>query len=266
MSDKPTRKHDFEIVIDASPEEVWKAITEGERIQQWFAPEVRVEPGLDGHIFMSWGPGMEGSAPLSIWEPGRRIGWTEHSNSANPRVVEFIVEGEGGQTRLRLVHSGFGADSSFDGEYDSTHGGWLTFLAALRYYAERKSGVPGRNRTRLAFLQGASTEWWAKLTGAIQLGDCRWQPGEPYTATLPDGHTFHGVVYASPKPGYGLLEVAELDGSLLGLFAESFGGQCSLTTTWYLYGDAAVGDGPLLAAWDTLFQQLTERAGEEQPA
>ena len=48
------------------------------------------------------------------------MGWTE-----GPKTVEFEIEPAvgGAATRLRLLHSGFGADAKFDQEYESTHGG-----------------------------------------------------------------------------------------------------------------------------------------------
>lgn len=257
------RKHDFTITIDAPPEEVWRAITEGEKIQQWFAPQASVEPGLGGTVLLSWGPGMEGKAPITIWEPGRRFGWTEHGDTANPRIVEFIVEGEGGRTTLRLVHSGFGAGSEFDSEYDSTHGGWLTFLDALRYLVERKGGATGRHDCRLAMLKGAQSELWAKLTADLGLAGQDWKPGTPYVARILGGASFSGSIWASVKPGYALLQVKELDNSLLGLFVEGSGGGCFFTTSWYLYGAGAEPGQPLLKEWEAFHAAFTKEASAQ---
>jgi uncharacterized protein YndB with AHSA1/START domain len=243
------RKHDLTITIDAPLEEVWRAITEGEKIQQWFAPQASVEPRLGGEVLLSWGPGMEGKAPITIWEPGKRFGWTEHGDTANPRVVEFTLEGEGGKTRLRLVHSGFGAGAEFDSEYDSTHGGWLTFLEALRYLTEWKGGATGRHEWRFAMLKGTQAEAWLRLTTKLGLEEQDWQPGAAYVARIPGGGAFSGTVWAAPKPGYALLVVKELDESLLGLFVEGGGGSCYFTTSWYLYGEGAKGGQPLLDDW-----------------
>ena len=257
MSDE-TRKHEFEILIDAPVDEVWQAITTGEQIQQWFAPEARLE---DGKLFLSWGPGMEGSAPISIWEPGKRVAWTEE-HCSGPRVVDFILEGEGGKTRLRLVHSGFGKGASFEDEYESTHGGWLTFLAALRYLAERRD-KRGRHVWKFSMLPGTPSEFWPRLAGQLQLGSQDWTPGAHYTAAIPGGDAFHGTVLAAPKPGYALLRVDELDGSLLALFVERGGGQTLLTTSWYLYGSGALGEPQLLRQWARFYETLTQAGAEK---
>lgn len=252
------RSHEFELLLDAPIEEVWRALTEGERIQSWFAPEARVEPGEGGRIFVSWGPGMEATAPITIWEPGKRVGWVERGDTAAPRVVEFTLEREGTSTRLRLVHSGFGHGASFDEEYESTHGGWSTFLAALRYLVERRWGLPAAHRFRLALLKEAAPVMWGKLTQAMGVDAGALHAGAAYAVRLPDGATFHGEVWAIPRPGYALLRVRELDDSLLALFVEGFSGQCCLTTSWYLYGTAASADSPLLGSWSRFYDAFTK--------
>lgn len=250
------RRHDFRVTIDAPVEEVWRAITEGEKIQQWFAPQASVEPRLGGMMTLSWGPGMEGSAPITVWEPGRRFGWVENAEGANPKTVEFELEAGGGKTRLRLVHSGFGPGAEFDAEYDSTHGGWLTFLEALRYLAEKKGGATGRHEWRFTMLAGTQAEQWASLLVALGLSEQDWAPGAAYTARIPGGGTFSGKVWAAPKPGYALLVVNELDESLLGLFVERGGEGCYFTSSWYLYGAGASGEQPLLKDWGAFCERF----------
>lgn len=251
------RKHDFTITLDATVEEVWRAITEGERIQQWFAPHAKVEPGVGGKILLSWGPGMEGVAPITTWEPGRRLGWTESGERNPPRVVEIHLEAEGGKTRLRLVHSGFGAGADFDGEYDSTHGGWLSFLSSLRFLVDVKKSAAGRHDCRFAMLKIPQPEAWVRLVTEIGLGAQDWTPGASYQAAIPGGGSFHGTVWAAPKPGYALLRVAELDDSLLGIFVEGAASPCYFTTSWFLYGAGALGEPRLLAEWAAFGERLS---------
>jgi uncharacterized protein YndB with AHSA1/START domain len=44
-----------EIEINAPIEQVWKALTEGDGLKNWFPLEARVTPGVGGKIFLSWG-------------------------------------------------------------------------------------------------------------------------------------------------------------------------------------------------------------------
>ena len=75
--EKATRAVEMEVEIAAAPDMVWKAISEGDEIRRWFAPEARVTPGVGGVIWLSWGGGVEGEGAIDIWEPGRRLRWIE---------------------------------------------------------------------------------------------------------------------------------------------------------------------------------------------
>jgi uncharacterized protein YndB with AHSA1/START domain len=153
MSDeRKTRNIEIEIELMVSPERLWRAITEAEEIVRWFAPEAKVEPGPGGSIGLSWGPGMEGKEPILIWEPGKHLRVGSAGTAGSPKVVDYHIETRGGKTVLRLVHSGFEADGSFDDEYDSTSGGWALFLAMLKYGLDRFPESPARNVTSFRFL------------------------------------------------------------------------------------------------------------------
>ena len=256
MSDE-TRKLEYELMLDAPAEAVWRAIATGEGIRQWFAPVAEIDARLGGEFKRGWGPGMEGSAPLTVFEEGARIGWTEDHGPRGQRVVEFTIESVGGKTKLRLVQSGFGADASFDDEFESTNGGWRTFLACLRYYVEAMRNAPGRHECRMAMMQVEATALWERLTAEMGLAGQDWTPGTPYRALIPGGGVISGIVVDSPKPCYAVLRCDELGGSLLGLFCEKCGGASALTVSWYLYGSGLAEGAPLLADWNRYFDGLT---------
>lgn len=260
MSDE-TRKHEFELILDAPADAVWRAISTGEGIRQWFAPIAEIDARLGGQFKIGWGPGMEGSAPLTVFEEGTRIGWTEDHGPRGQRIVEFTIESLGGQTRLRLVQSGFGADASFDNEFESTNGGWRTFLACLRYYVEVMRNASGRHECRMAMLTTSASDLWSRLTAEMGLAQQDWTPGAPYRAFIPDGGQLSGIVVDSPKQRYAILRCDELDGSLLALFCENFGGACALTASWYLYGSGLAPNAPLLADWNRYFDLLAAPQG-----
>lgn len=170
------RFYEFETVIDCTPEALWKAISDGAEIAKWFAPEARVEPGLGGKVWLSWGPGWEGTQKIEIWEPGRRMG-VNHirgdesdeapqaaSGGAVPVAVDFIIEGRGGQTVLRIVQSGFGAGSEWDGEVDSICRGWRIFTSQLKHYLEKFSGETAANVWLERCIEGLPNAW-RKLIG-----------------------------------------------------------------------------------------------------
>lgn len=126
-----------EVIIKATPEEVWRAISEGDEMKRWFTLDARVNPGPGGSIMMSFGEGMEWETPITVWEPNRHLGTGDPQTMA----VDYYIETRGGETVLRLVHSGF-ADDTWEDELDTTNAGWASFLENLRHYLERHPGQP----------------------------------------------------------------------------------------------------------------------------
>ncbi len=225
------RKHEIAVDIAASPEQIWQMLTEAEGIKKWFAPEARVTPGAGGSITLSWGEGCEGTAPIHLWEPGQRLGWTEGA-----KFVEFEIEAAGGgSARLRLVHSGFEEGAAFDQEYDSTQGGWQTFMAMLKHAVEHYAGVPATHVHLLrTFPAAAQLEQWNKLIGPDGVGIDSLTEGQPYRARL-GGETLAGKVIRYVKPGYLCLSA---DHSIVALFTEKSGSGSMVTLQWILFGDA----------------------------
>ena len=124
MSDE--KKVTAEISIDADADAVWRALSEGEEIKRWFSPEARVTPGVGGAVWLSWGEGADWEAPIEIWEPKRHLRTVDPAPSK--LAVDYFIESKGGETVLRIVHSGFAADA-WDDEIDTLNAGWRTFAA-----------------------------------------------------------------------------------------------------------------------------------------
>lgn len=238
-----TRKLEFEVEIGATPGEIWQALTEAEGIKRWFAPEASVTPGAGGSVMVSWGPGAEGTAPIHLWEPGQRFGWTE-----GQKLVEFEIEAvEGGRTRLRLVQSGFGADAKFDDEVDSTHGGWLSYLAMLQYGAEHWRGQPMRQVHQMRMAAQPRAEAWERLLSAVGLGGSSGgvAEGGAYHGQLA-GRAITGKVIRYPKPGYLILGTQS---GMAALFLEKAGAaQSMLTIQWYAVGGPAIAEAESMKA------------------
>jgi uncharacterized protein YndB with AHSA1/START domain len=145
-----SRSHETIIDIKASPEEVFRALTDPEQIVQWFVPGARVDPRVGGEYVKSWGPGMETKSTISAWEPGKHFGtYTERSvayGEGRPvetgvvqRIcVDYYIESLGGGiTRLRLVQSGFGPEAAWDDEFAETKTGWVDYLKKLKELLEK---------------------------------------------------------------------------------------------------------------------------------
>ncbi len=227
-SKKDTRSHEHTLTIDAPPDAVWHAITDAGELTRWFPLEARVRPGKGGSILYSWGPDMEGDSAIEVWEPGRhlRTGWMEPAPGAvgmdekasggsaalfreqaearRQIAVDWHLEGKGGKTVLRLVHSGFSKAREWDSEYDATRRGWEFELYSLRHYLENHRG-----KDRQAFwlrqpTQATAAEVWSALTGRgrmLKEGSLDGLgTGDRYAVTLASGDRLEGMVQIHTPP------------------------------------------------------------------
>ena len=90
-----------DIVFPASPAEVWEALTEPERLEEWFASEVSLDARPGGEGVFRWGDGDERRAVVREIEPEERLvlDWDDEG-----QVVLELEEVEGG-TRLHVVET-----------------------------------------------------------------------------------------------------------------------------------------------------------------
>ena len=144
MSDaraKPARTQRLEVEIEATPEAVWKALTEGRGIACWFAPEASTEgSGVGSAVTFAWSEQMRWTTHVDAWEPGKRVRWFDQGvmGDGTALACEFVIEAlAGGKVRVTLVQSGFGENDGWDDFFAGTDVGWRYFLQNLRCYVER---------------------------------------------------------------------------------------------------------------------------------
>jgi len=205
MTERPTRSIEIEKEVDATPDDVWEAITTDEGLRRWFPLDAKVEAGEGGSVWLSWGPGCEGEAPIHLWEPGRRFGWTEsYGDDAEGRpirvAVDFHIEGREGTTVVRLVQSGLGADADWDEMYDALVDGWTYFMFNLAHCFRKH---PGRAR-RMAWARVPTTldrqGTWDRLAAAgLVSGQDDTTTDAPPTVNLDEPHQARIV---SVRPGH----------------------------------------------------------------
>jgi uncharacterized protein YndB with AHSA1/START domain len=201
----PERQYETRIELSAPRNAVWKALTEGAEIERWFAPTARVvapRAGERGSVRWTWGDRHDWPQRIDVFEPARRLVTRYESavedgkGGKRPLCVDFSLEGTGGHTTLRLVHSGFGPEADFDAELDGISRGWPVELESLRLYLERHAGTDRRLAWCVRDVDVPLDEAWERLCGPEGLG-CgaridALQPGEPFRIATKDGDVFAG--------------------------------------------------------------------------
>jgi uncharacterized protein YndB with AHSA1/START domain len=130
----------YEVVIKASPERIWEAITKPECSVHYFHG-ARIENTADRHI--SHGPdgSLWGDGPVTEWDPPHRLAYEWHSLydpdlAAEPgsRVTWTIEPIMDGECRLTLVHDQL--ENSPKTAASVSGPGWSGVLNALKTYVE----------------------------------------------------------------------------------------------------------------------------------
>ena len=270
-----TRSHEHEIEIDAPIDAVWKAITEAEDLTNWFSEEARVIPGVGGSFWVSWGKGQSGESQIEIWEPGRRLRFTQMPEASaedptkacgfpslvdTPLVQEYTLESRGGRTVLRLVQSSIPSAAEWDAWYDGTDRGWDMFFAGLRHYLEKAAGKARKTIMIMQPIKGALEESWKKLTGSEGfaargtlegLGT-----GSRYSVTTSNGDDFQGEIILNLPPKTITFTIENLDNALLSATFEEMGGATYFFMTLATYGWTPEQNEALNARWSTWMQSL----------
>jgi Uncharacterized conserved protein len=121
----------------ASPAEAWAALTEPERIAEWFTDASPL--GEVGTTYrLDFGDGSVVEGVVTELEPGHRFAHTWAWADADPRqetVVSWTVEPiPGGRARVTLVHDGWaeaGVDDASRDDHEAYWSGYLDDLAAI---------------------------------------------------------------------------------------------------------------------------------------
>jgi uncharacterized protein YndB with AHSA1/START domain len=90
-----------EVTFPAAPDEVWAAITEPERLEEWFANDVELDPREGGEGVFRWDDGEERHAIVRELEEERRIvlDWDDEGST----TIELVEVDDG--TCVRIVET-----------------------------------------------------------------------------------------------------------------------------------------------------------------
>ncbi|HUK96119.1 MAG TPA: SRPBCC domain-containing protein [Gaiellaceae bacterium] len=90
-----------EIVFPVTREELWDALTEPERLEDWFANEVEVDLRPGGAAHFRWSNGEERHATVTTVAPEERLAFSWDDEGE----VEFTLADDADGTRLTVVET-----------------------------------------------------------------------------------------------------------------------------------------------------------------
>jgi uncharacterized protein YndB with AHSA1/START domain len=121
-----------ETLVEASPEEVWEALTDEDRLEEWLAPDVELDPVEGGEIAVSDGEDRR-TGTVETFEESERFAFTWSRPGEGESFVEFTIEALPGGSRVTVVETPIdsAATNSAAGSTAIAAGGWDSRLARL---------------------------------------------------------------------------------------------------------------------------------------
>jgi PhnB protein len=194
------------VEIGVPVETVWQALTTPEGLRQFYCDWAEISPGVGGTFQIGWHAGSLPPAEIEAWEPNRRLRLAHNPppGSGHPAMAEeWILQGEGGSTVVRLVYEGFGPGDDWDDFYDSFEATATLVLDLLHLWLDRHGGAPLGKSAVVAPVDATPGEAWVRALGP-DLTDAAGapagaEPGTPVRVPLPGGEPLTGtVVHVAP--------------------------------------------------------------------
>ena len=138
-----------ELDLAASPDRVWRALTESDQLASWFSQRAEVPSDVGGEGWLEWDGHPRFVVRIEAFEPERRLAWRWASSAdpdfdASATLVEWtLAPAGGGGTVLRLRESGFATAAS---RRDNV-GGWVEELGELLELLAEEPWQRGIRRT-----------------------------------------------------------------------------------------------------------------------
>ena len=274
MSEKPSkaiehagRKMELSISTTASPQQVYEAWADPEKIAHWFTD--KAEGKAEVGATMTWiFDKFNYRIPYEVIaaEPGKRfaIRWTPPPGRP-PGVLEVTIEARGGSTVVRLVNSGFLEGAEWQNEFDGVDSGWQMALGILKHYLENYYGQPRASflamrpavytNEQLLPLQRSGDGLAKWLTTAGVIGGV----GEPVKLALRGAGTVNGKVLALTKSETEFSWLEER--AILGLKAFNMGPQKMIAVHCCAWGMTPVRAKELEQQMERALESLAQALG-----
>ncbi|MFB9908776.1 SRPBCC family protein [Allokutzneria oryzae] len=163
-----------EVVLPATPEQVWAAVATPEGHAAWFMSVDDI-----------------GAENATAWDPPKRFATkTPIAEDGSFHAFEYLIEGREGSTVLRFVHSGVLTDEWSEDYEDMTAQGWTMYLHTLAEYLTHFPGRPATYVEAEGPRSSAAPEAWAKLEAVLGVSAV----GDEVSLDVPGVPKVEGVV------------------------------------------------------------------------
>ncbi len=137
-----TREIWHEIVIRASPDDIYQALTDLKKLAHWWTTDTREESRV-GKTLEFWFGGLCGATmEVTALKPDELVRWRAIDPSIPDWVgtdLEFKIFRQDGQNLLHLRHSNWREDAKM---FPHCSMGWATYLLSLKEFVETGKGRP----------------------------------------------------------------------------------------------------------------------------
>lgn len=139
-----TREIWHELFFNVTPQELYEALTDPEKLAQWWTTDVRGISQLGEYLEFGFG-GLIQEMLVTDLEPGKLVQW-KATESGLPdwvgTILEFKIFRRDGLTYLHLHHSNWHDDAPM---YAQCNTDWAFYLLSLREFVENGNGRPYPN-------------------------------------------------------------------------------------------------------------------------
>ncbi len=132
------REFFFEILIRATPRQVWRALVDPKRIPKWSYPvRARLDRlAIGGTFTFACEEGPDDSAEILDLKPEKVLVYRWSSSEPEPTVVAYFLIREGRYTKLIFANYGFGHTKEWDRAYEQDFLGWVEIHLKLKRHLE----------------------------------------------------------------------------------------------------------------------------------
>ncbi|MCI4326626.1 MAG: SRPBCC domain-containing protein [Thermoplasmata archaeon] len=138
MPEPDTRTVDHQYFIRASPETVFRAITDPKWLVRWLADTAELEARKGGNYLLGWNAGPTHRGTVLEFEPGNSLAlsWEWEGVEVQGTVFSLAVEPQDDGTIFQVEHTGFPRREEWTDLYGGAEWGWTYFAMNLKSVLE----------------------------------------------------------------------------------------------------------------------------------